>query len=177
MSKHVGWAAAAVLALGALAGCGDSTDAGNSTDAGDTSEEASATEPENSTEAYCERLTSVKDAFTSFEEGNPTQYSDAIDRLRDLGGQAPEEISDDWQTMVGAMDGLEAAVEDAGLSFDDLATLGEGPLPEGVTAEDIAKLQTDLEAFDSSEIDKAGDDIAAHAKSECGVDIEDGSTS
>jgi hypothetical protein len=157
MNKHLGWAAAAVLTLGALTGCGDSTDnADGGNDAAD----------------YCDELKSAKDAFASFDGGDPTKFSDAIQQLRDLGGQAPDEISGDWQTMVEAMDGLEGAVEDAGLSFEDLATLDEGTLPEGVTVEDITKLQADIKALDDPKIEEAGNNISEHAKSECGVDIE-----
>jgi hypothetical protein len=160
MNKHLGWAAAAVVALGALSGCGDSTDSADNPDGG------------NSAEDYCAELKSAKDAFASFDGGDPTKFSDAIQQLRDLGGQAPEEISDDWQTMVQAMDGLEAAVEEAGLSFEDLATLGEGALPEGVTPADITKLQADVKALDDPKIEEAGNNISDHAKSECGVDIK-----
>ena len=162
MNKHLGWTAAAVLALGALTGCGDSTE---SADGG------------NSTEDYCEELTAAKDAFASFDGGDPTKFSDAIKQLRDLSGQAPDEISGEWQTMVQAMDGLEAAVEYAGLTFEDLDTLGEGSLPEGVTLDDITKLQADIAALDDPKIEQAGNTISEHAQSECGVDIESSGSS
>jgi len=174
MNKHLGWAAAAVLALGALTGCGDSTD---STDGSGGADSADSADAGNSAEEYCNELKSAQDAFASFNGDDPTKFSDAMQQLRDLSGQAPDDISGDWQTMVQAMDGLEAAVEDAGLSFEDLTTLGDGALPEGVTPEDITKLQADIKALDDPKVEQAADKISAHAKSECGVDIEESGSS
>jgi hypothetical protein len=70
---------------------------------------------------------------------------------------------------------MEKALADAGLKIEDLGAITAGKLPPGMTAQQLQtigpKLQTAFSGLDTPEVQKAGDAIEKHAKSECGVDL------
>jgi hypothetical protein len=147
MKKHLGLTAALVLAAGTLSACGSSAD------------------------EYCDSLEEAQSSFESFDEGDVAGFSDAIDTLRDLGEQAPDEVSDDWEVLNGAFDEMETALGDAGLTFDDLDQLTAGELPEGVEPADLEGLEESLGSLDDSGVEEAGNNIEKHADEECGVEL------
>ena len=53
--------------------------------------------------------------------------------LRDLADKSPEDLADEWQTFIGALDGLDQAIEDAGVKASDFK---DGKPPAGLSAAD-----------------------------------------
>ena len=93
--------------------------------------------------------------------------------MHKLADEAPDEIEDDWETLVKGVDKLVDALEEAaGLDDDDMATLQSGQIPDGVDMAALQGLMTEIQALDTEEFQKAGDDINKHAKDECGVDLQ-----
>ena len=45
---------------------------------------------------------------------SPTALLDHLPMLRDLADQAPEDLADEWQTFLDALEGLDEALKDAG---------------------------------------------------------------
>lgn len=178
-------AAGAVLVLGTLAGCGGGDDDSASGDSASSETEGTDTETSEtagSTEDYCTSLEDAKAQFETLEGSDPDalgNFDDAFETLRGLGEAAPEEVAADWDTLIGGIDRIEQAVEDAGLTLDELAELASNPsaLPEGV---DIAKLQAlgkEMKTLDSKEFSAAGDAISKHAEAECDISLDDSTSS
>jgi len=147
MKTKLGMTAAMALAAATLSACG------------------------NSTEDYCNSLEEAESDFASLGNGDFDQFGDAINRMRDIGGDAPDEVADDWEVLTNSIDEMEQSLEDAGLSFDDLGTLATGELREGVDEADVAKLDEAFQTLQSDEATEAGDAIDAHAKEECGITL------
>ncbi len=148
------------VVLGALAGCGGSDGGDASTDsAGD----------------YCASLEEAKTQFDSLDQGDLANFDEAFGTLRGLADQSPDEVSAEWETMVGGIDQLEAAVEEAGLTLDELAAIAEDPtaMPDDVDMAKLQELGTKMQELNSAEFTEAGDAITAHAKEECNIDLED----
>lgn len=162
-----------VLSAGLLAGCGS----------GDGDDKASAdkssSDKGSSAGDYCAQLKDAKADFDTLESDSPdfSKFDDAIARFHELADAAPDEVADDWKTLDGALSSMEKALADAGLKIEDLAAITAGKLPEGMTAEDVQelgpKLQTAFSGLETDEVEKAGDAIEKHAKSECDVDLSE----
>ncbi len=190
--------AGAVLVLGSLAGCAgedaasdeaesaaeasgaDTGDTGNTdsgdTDTGDTGDD---TTGESGGGDYCAALEDAKaelDAVSGGDAGAIKGFADAFDTMRNVGEQAPDEVSAEWETVVAGIDQVEQAVEDAGLTMDDLAAVAESPdpenLPDGVTIESLQQLGTEMQQLNSPELTAAQGAIDAHAQEECDITLD-----
>jgi hypothetical protein len=94
-----------------------------------------------------------------------------ISQLRDIGDDAPSEVADDWEVLVGGFDTFQQALEDAGLSLEDLAD------PQSMNNLDpkaLQQLTQQLKSLDSKQFEQAGENISRHAEAECGFKLEDG---
>jgi hypothetical protein len=147
MKNSLLWTAAMVLTAGTLTGCGAGT------------------------EAYCDSLKEAEGDFDALQAGDPANLGNAVEKLRDIGGDAPDDVSDDWEVINGTFDDMESALEDAGLSFDDLGGLAAGEIPEGVDEADLAALEDSFTAMSTEEAEEAGNNIRDHAQAECDVDL------
>lgn len=163
-------AAGAVLLLGPLAGCSGDDSSGSSD-----SPEASPT-TEASGEEYCAALEEAQTQFESLDESDFTQFDDVFATFRQLSDQSPEEVAAEWDTLVTGFDQLEQAVEDAGLTLDELAAVQQDPqsLPEGVDLAELQALGPKLQELQTPEFNQAGEAITTHAEEECGISLDDG---
>jgi hypothetical protein len=91
--------------------------------------------------------------------------------LRVLGGlrdKAPDDIADDWRTLVDALQGLADAVDATGAAPGDFAG---GTRPRGVTEgqyQSVVQAATELQ---STRVQQAGTSIEQHALDVCKVDL------
>ncbi len=70
----------------------------------------------------------------------PTRLLKALPIFRDLADEAPEDLRDEWKTVIEAVAGLQEALEDAGV---DPATYDRDHPPEGLS-------QADQDAIDAA---------------------------
>jgi hypothetical protein len=147
--------AAAALGLCLLTACGD--DNGDKASSGGD---------------YCGDLKSAKKDVDALKGGNLKGIQDTVDTMHDLADEAPSEIKDDWKVLVEGVDKLVAAIKKAGLDDDDMTTLQSGQIPDGVDMTALQDLMTEIQALDTDEFQKAGDNINKHAKDKCGVDLQ-----
>jgi hypothetical protein len=162
VKKLASSAAGAVLLLGALAACGDDSGSGDGESSG------------GDASSYCDDLKDAKEQFKSLEgdDADPSQLDEAFATMQSLGDEAPDEVAGDWKVMTDGFDKIEKALDEAGLSMEDLAN------PEALADLDPAaaqKLSQEFTSLDSQEFSDAGDAITKHAKDECDVDLEEGS--
>lgn len=96
-------------------------------------------------EQYCE---AVKDNQTELTEiagtGGPTALLESLDIYRELRDEAPDDIVDEWQQVIRSLEGLQDALDAAGV---DPETYDPKQPPEGITDEQrdaIAAAASDL---------------------------------
>lgn len=161
MRKFTVSTAGLALGVALLAGCGD--DGGGSAAGGD----------------YCDQLKDAKAEFDSFESSEPdfSKMDEAFDTMKQLGDDAPEEVADDWKVVDSGITTMTDALDDAGITFEDLGGLSSGEMPEGVDMEKLQELGPKLQELNSEEFQTATDNIEKHAKDECDVDLSSESPS
>ena len=131
--------------------------------------------------SYCDQIKSVKSNVDGldFTKLDDAQFSDLQNSLAGIASSAPADVKDDWTTLNGAIDQLKQILDDAGLSFNDLQDIQDDPthLPEGIDVAKLQELAQKLHDFASnSDFTAASDAIQANVKSECGIDLNDSST-
>lgn len=104
----------------------------------------------NSYDAYCAQVTASQQQLgESFAEGGPAALIDALPTLERLQGKAPSDVRGDWDQVVGAIQGLQQALQQAGV---DPATYTASKMPAGLTAAQKAGIKaaaSDLESNDT----------------------------
>jgi hypothetical protein len=133
---------AAALAVPLLAGCG-----------GDAKDE------------YCD---AVKDHQLELSDlvstGEPDALIDGLDIFHDLQDKAPSDISDEWQQLVGRIEALRDALDDAGV---DPATYDRDHPPAGLTAEQKAGIDAAAKELGGGTTLRALQDLDQQARDVC----------
>jgi len=148
--------AVAALGLCLLTACGDDKGDG----AGGSSKD------------YCADLKSTKKEFDALKGGDYSTLQKTTDAMKRLSGEAPDEIKDDWATLLDGFEKIVAALKKAGLSDSDMAALQSGQVPDGVDMDALTGLMNEIKSLQSDAFLKAVDDINKHAKDKCGVDLQ-----
>lgn len=144
--------AGAVLLASTLAACSGDDDGGGNGD-------------------YCKDLKQAVTSYGSLSEGDFDKLDAALKTFHKLADEAPSEIEDEWKQLDGAFKMVEDALEDAGLTFADIATIQQGEIPEGIDASKLQGLASDMAKLSNAEATKASEAIEAHAKKTCKVDF------
>jgi hypothetical protein len=120
-------------------------------------------------EAYCEALGEEQDTLSELaEDGSGEVLDRTLDSLERLREQAPDELRDEWDTVVRAYRALAEAVDEAGV---DPAAFDPDDPPPGVTAEEARRLADLAGALRSTRVIDASLGIEDHARSVCDVDL------
>jgi hypothetical protein len=106
----------------------------------------------------------------ALESGDPSKANldDAFGRLQDLADKAPPAVADEWATLDDAISGMDKALEDAGLGFNDLTD------PESLRELDPQKMKElgrKAQQLGGRQFEKASGAIAKHARSECNINL------
>ena len=115
-------------------------------------------------------------ARLSADSGKPGRagadaLGDSVDLLARLGEEAPRDVSDEWETLVGAMRGLSTAIDESGAAPSDFAG---GTRPDGVTTGQYAAVRQAGEELRSTRVQQAAASIEQHALDVCKVDLGSG---
>jgi hypothetical protein len=133
---------ALVLLAGLLAGCG-----------GDSKDE------------YCNAVKAHQTELSDIvSTGKPDALIDALDIFHDLQDKAPGDITDEWQQLVGRIEALRDALDDAGV---DPATYDRASPPEGLTAEQKARIDAAATELGSGTTLRALQDLGQQARDVC----------
>ena len=85
-------------------------------------------------EQYCEAVKEHQERLSSImADPGPTALLEALDSFRELRAEAPSDIDDEWQQVVRSLEGLQQALDDAGVAAEDYR---RGEPPEGVTEQE-----------------------------------------
>jgi hypothetical protein len=123
-------------------------------------------------EKYCD---AVEDHQQELGEvlggGAPDALLEALPIFRDLADQAPEDLRDEWKTVVDAVAGLQQALEDAGV---DPASYDRDHPPDGMTQADRDAIDAAARRLASEETESAFTGIDQQAKDVCGTLLQIG---
>lgn len=159
MKRSLALASALVLA-GVLAGCGNDGGGENQAESAD---------------SYCDELRDANEEFSAIsgENPDPEKLDSALQRMSEIAEQAPSEVQSEWETLDSAITEVRTGLEEAGVTFADLAKLSDDPsaLPEGVDQAKLMELAQTVQKMDSEEFTTASEKIQKHAKSECDVEL------
>jgi hypothetical protein len=104
-------------------------------------------------EEYCQAVKEHQKRLTEImSDAGPTALLDALDSFRELRAEAPSDISDEWQQVILSIEGLEQALDDAGV---DPADFDSGKPPEGVSKEDQEAIARAADEVGSQETEVA----------------------
>ncbi|CAN5611384.1 hypothetical protein BH10ACT10_BH10ACT10_27580 [soil metagenome] len=128
--------------------------------------------------SYCSTIGEDKSRLTtlSADIGKPGRAgADALRTtvtvLSDLRDEAPDDISDEWVTLVAALQGLVDAFRASGATPSDFAG---GKKPDGVTAGQYDAVQQAVAELQGTRVQQAGKSIEQHAQDVCQVDLGPG---
>ena len=107
-------------------------------------------------EAFDDRFAELDEAFGHGDRAPGEVLSDMEAELGALAAEAPASLEDDFESMTSAVRQLAEAV--AEIDLDDPASFEE-------IADDLAAVDADL--------DRSSEDVAAHLRAECEIDIGD----
>jgi hypothetical protein len=130
------------------------------------------------TTSYCSSLRDQKPALSRLADRSGqagATGTEALARtvavLGDLRDRAPDDISDEWVTLVDALQAVSDAVRDSGAAPEAFAG---GRRPPGVTAGQLDAVQQAAAELGSTRVQQAGKSIEQHALDVCGVDLGSG---
>ena len=120
-------------------------------------------------EKYCD---AVEDHQQELGEilggGSPDALLKALPIFRDLAEDAPEDLRDEWKTVIDAVAGLQEALEDAGV---DPATYDRDHPPEGLSQADQDAIDAAARQLTSEETVTALSGVDQQAKDVCGTPL------
>lgn len=135
---------AAVLVL-ALQGCGDT--------------EAS----------YCKALSADQQMFAELQDDTSglglLKERSTLSKLAD---RAPDDLSDEWQTLLGALDALASTLDELGVDPRDFVN---GQPPAGLSEADRTRIANAASELSSADVVEAADGIEQQAKDVCKLQL------
>lgn len=124
------------------------------------------------TETYCSTLEDEQQQLKELAEGAAEQnddiFGETLSVFDELQSEAPDDIVDEWDTLIFALEGLIGAIDEAGL---DAGEYEPGRTPDGVTREQLAAIQTAAAELVSEQVVAAGKGIEDHARDVCDVEL------
>lgn len=136
---------AGVLVAGVLAGCSNS--------------------PEDDRADYCEVVQEQQVALTeALAEESPDALLGALPLFRELAEEAPRDIDDDWTIFIGALEGLQEALDAAGV---EAASYDARNPPEDVTEEQQEAIARAADQLVRPEVSAAFEGVKQQAKDVC----------
>ncbi len=121
--------------------------------------------PEDVRADYCDEVADRQVELTELmaEEG-PDTLLRAVPVLRDLADGAPRDIQDEWDRLLGALGGLDEALDAAGV---DASTYDAKRPPAGVTDEQQQAIARAADELATQETVAAWEGVKQHAKDVC----------
>jgi hypothetical protein len=118
---------------------------------------------------YCAALKDDnKEIAAMIGSDSPSALLGGLPTLRDLADKAPEDLTDEWQTFLGALDGLDKAIKDAGVKPSDFKG---GKPPNGLSASQQKAISEAANAIGADDVVQASSGIEQQARDVCQVNL------
>ena len=120
-------------------------------------------------EQYCDALR--KDRTRIDEIINASGGDALLEGLpvfRDLADEAPDDLTDEWQTFLNALEGLQDALRDAGVKPSEFR---DGKIPASVTGDDRRTIAAAADTLSSPPVVSAVSGIETQGRDVCKVNL------
>lgn len=116
-------------------------------------------------DGYCDAVSEHQEHLSEIVGGGePDAMLQALDIFQDLADRAPSDISDEWQQVVGSVESLQDALDDAGV---DGATYDRDNPPRDLTAEQRKSIDDAAARVGGAETVQAIKDLDQQARDVC----------
>lgn len=115
---------------------------------------------------YCGALKKDQEIFSA--SGSGLELVANLPKLKVLAAAAPSDLGDEWQTVVGALEALAEAVEDAGV---ELADFENGSPPASLSTADRAAIAAAASEVASPDVVDAFGSIDQQARDVCHLQL------
>ena len=123
----------------------------------------------NSIDDYCGDLRDhQKQMAAMIESTSPDALLANLPMLHDLADKAPEDLTDEWQTFLGALDSLDKAIKDAGVKPSDFE---QGKPPAGLSAADRKTIADAAGQVQTEDVVQASAGIEQQARDVCKINL------
>jgi hypothetical protein len=123
----------------------------------------------NSIDDYCGDVSAHrKEMADMIESSSSSALLSHLPMLHDLADKAPEDIADEWQVFLGALDDLDRAIKDAGVKASDFK---DGKPPAGLSASDRKAIAEAVGQIQTEEVVQAASGIEQQARDVCKVNF------
>jgi hypothetical protein len=109
-----------------------------------------------------------KDIAEMIGSDSPSALLGGLPTLRELADKAPEDLTDEWQTFLGALDGLDDAIKDAGYKPSDFKA---GKPPKGLGAGQQKAISEAANQIGADDVVQASSGIEQQARDVCKVNL------
>jgi hypothetical protein len=118
---------------------------------------------------YCDAVQDHQQELSDLVgSGEPDALIRALDVFRELRDDAPDDITDEWQQLIGRIEALQGALDDAGV---DPATYDRDDPPAGVTEDQRTAIDAAAEQLGSGTTLRALQDLDQQARDVCGTPL------
>ena len=124
---------------------------------------------EDPAEDYCSQLREDRKEFAEMlDSESSSALLGNLPMLRDLAEKSPDDLSDDWQTYLRAVEGLDKAIKDAGVKPSDF---NGGKAPSGLSQADQKAIAEAAGQITTEEVITAASGIEQQARDVCKVNL------
>jgi hypothetical protein len=116
--------------------------------------------------AYCRALKSQQSVFE--DDGTGLQLIDNLPKLRALAAKAPDDLDDEWQAVLAALDSLHDAIAKAGVKPQDFV---DGKPPASLSTAQRARIAAAASMIASADVVQAIDGIDQEARDVCKLQL------
>jgi len=118
---------------------------------------------------YCSALEADQQMFAEMQD-DPSGLGLLKQRsaLRRLADKAPDDLSDEWQTLLGALDSLATTLDETGVDPGDFVG---GKPPAGLSAADRTRIGNAASELSSADVVEAANGIEQQAKDVCKLQL------
>ncbi|MDQ6686518.1 MAG: hypothetical protein M3Z50_02715 [Actinomycetota bacterium] len=118
---------------------------------------------------YCSALNADRTAIANMlAQPSPTALISNLPMLQSLGANAPEDLTDEWQTFLGAIVGLRDALHAAGVRPEQFH---DGRPPVGLPAGRRQAIKDAADTLSSLQVVQAADGIDQEARDVCQINL------
>lgn len=118
---------------------------------------------------YCQALQADQELFGAMQEDTSglalLKHRDALHRLAD---RSPDDLRDEWQTLLGAVDAFAQTLDDLGVKPEDFV---DGQAPAGLDAATRARIANAASELSSQDVVEAANGIEQQARDVCKLQL------
>ncbi len=123
----------------------------------------------NTVDDYCQDLGEQRKQMADMVASqSPTALLSHLPMLRELAGKAPEDLKDEWQTFLDAVEGLDKAIRRAGVKASDFK---DGQPPAGLSETDQKTIAHAAGEIRTDEVVQAASGIEQQARDVCKINF------